>query len=340
MAKIIIKRDGKVVHRESKTFERKPAAAAWIAKREEELQAPGAMSMTDKDDPILKQAIERHELEVKRMGRTKAQVLRSIKDFDIAAKRCSEINSTHIVAFARELAKTRSPSTVASYMIFLSGVFEIARPAWGYPLDQQAMADAMKVAAKQGLTGRSNERNRRPTIDELNKLMTFFDGRKDDSTPMVALTAFAIFSTRRQGEIVRIRWDDLDEQHSRILVRDMKDPKGAAGNHTWVELPPEAMNVIQTMPRTAEQIFPYRGNTINVAWRNACRLLTIPNLIFHDLRHEGVSRLFELGRTIPQVASVSGHRSWQNLQRYTHIRQTGDKYTGWKWLDRFKPPQP
>lgn len=340
MAKIIIKRDGKVVHRESKTFERKPAAAAWIAKREEELQAPGAMSMTDKDDPTLKQAIERHELEVKKMGRTKAQVLRSIKDFDIASKRCSEVNSTHIVAFARELAKTRSPSTVASYMIFLSGVFEIARPAWGYPLDQQAMADAMKVAAKQGLTGRSNERNRRPTIDELNKLMAFFDGRKDDSTPMVALTAFAIFSTRRQGEIVRIRWDDLDEQHNRILVRDMKDPKGAAGNHTWVELPLEAMNVILTMPRTAEQIFPFKGDTINVAWRNACRLLTIPNLKFHDLRHEGVSRLFEMGRTIPQVASVSGHRSWQNLQRYTHIRQTGDKYTGWEWLDRFKPPQP
>lgn len=340
MAKIIIKRDGKVVHRESKTFERRPAAAAWIAKREEELQAPGAMSTAGKDDPTLRQAIERHELEVKRMGRTKAQVLRSIKDFDIATKRCSEIGSTHIVAFARELAKTRSPSTVASYMVFLSGVFEIARPAWGYPLDRQAMADAMIVAAKQGLTGRSNERNRRPTLEELEKLMSFFAARKDDSVPMVVLTAFAIFSTRRQGEIVRIQWSDLDEPHSRILVRDMKDPKGAAGNHTWVELPPEAMQVIKSMPRTSDEIFPFKGDTINVAWRNACRLLSIPNLKFHDLRHEGVSRLFEMGNTIPQVASVSGHRSWQNLQRYTHIRQTGDKYAGWKWLDRFKPQQP
>jgi hypothetical protein len=31
-------------------------------------------------------------------------------------------------------------------------------------------------------------------------------------------------------------------------------------------------------------------------------------LHFHDLHHEGVSRLFEMGETIPHVAAVSGHR--------------------------------
>jgi integrase len=62
-------------------------------------------------------------------------------------------------------------------------------------------------------------------------------------------------------------------------------------------------------------------------------MLDIKDLKFHDLRHEGVSRLFELGKTIPQVASVSGHRSWQNLQRYTHIRTVGDKWANWRWLE-------
>ncbi|TIN81271.1 tyrosine-type recombinase/integrase, partial [Mesorhizobium sp.] len=54
---------------------------------------------------------------------------------------------------------------------------------------------------------------------------------------------------------------------------------------------------------------------------------------FHDLRHEGISRLFELGWNIPHVAAVSGHRSWTNLKRYTHIRQRADKYAGWEWLE-------
>jgi len=49
------------------------------------------------------------------------------------------------------------------------------------------------------------------------------------------------------------------------------------------------------------------------------------------MRHEGISRLFEMGWTIPQVASVSGHQSWQSLKRYSHLRHNGDKYAGWRW---------
>ena len=41
----------------------------------------------------------------------------------------------------------------------------------------------------------------------------------------------------------------------------------------------------------------------------ACKLPAVEYLHFHDLRHEGVSRLFEMGKTIPQAAGVSGHRS-------------------------------
>lgn len=62
-------------------------------------------------------------------------------------------------------------------------------------------------------------------------------------------------------------------------------------------------------------------------------MLGIKDLHFHDLRHEGISRLFEMAQTIPQVASVSGHRSWQSLKRYTNMEEVGDKWANWKWLD-------
>lgn len=39
---------------------------------------------------------------------------------------------------------------------------------------------------------------------------------------MQKIVAFAIFSTRRQEEITRITWADLDEKHSAVIVRDMK----------------------------------------------------------------------------------------------------------------------
>src|SRR5262245_47127893 len=85
------------------------------------------------------------------------------------------------------------------------------------------------------------------------------------------------------------------------------------------------------MSRVDDRIFPFTTDAISAAWTRACQFLGIEDLHFHDLRHDGVSRLFEMGKTIPQAASVSGHRSWSSLKRYAHLRQTGDKYVNWKW---------
>lgn len=190
----------------------------------------------------------------------------------------------------------------------------------------------MKVCKRMGFTARSGQRDRRPTIDELDKLVDYFEARRArrrDCIPMADVVRFALFSTRRQEEITRLRWDDLDVEHSRVLVRDMKHPGEKIGNDQWVELPPEAIAVVLAQPRRQACIFPYSGESISAAFTRACQFVGIVGLTFHDLRHEGVTRLFELGWTIPQVAAVSGHRSWQSLKRYTHVRQRGDKYADW-----------
>ncbi len=56
-------------------------------------------------------------------------------------------------------------------------------------------------------------------------------------------------------------------------------------------------------------------------WRTALLDLKIENLHFHDLRHEAISRFFELGTlNVIEVAAISGHRSLNMLKRYTHLR--------------------
>jgi len=330
-AQILLKRKGLIVHREAQTFDRKQAAKAWIARRETELAEPGALDR--KEDPKLAAVIDQYIAESRReIGRTKAQVLATIKTYDVAEKRCSDITSEDIVAFARALPV--QPQTVQNYLSHLRAVFAIARPAWGYPLDEQAIKDAFKVTQRLGLTSRSRERNRRPTLDELDLILEHFGvikQRRPRSVPMQKIIVFAIFSTRRQEEITRITWNDYEK--TRVLVRKMKHPGDKEGNDTWCELPPEAAAVIESVARTDARIFPYSTDAISAAFTRACDILGIEDLHFHDLRHEGISRLFETGRTIPQVATVSGHRSWHSLQRYSHLREIGDKYDHWKWKD-------
>lgn len=350
LAQIAIRRDGKTVLRENRTFGRRSVAAAWIEKREEDLAKPGALDALPEDgqkrkDVTLGDAIDKYiEDSAKGMGRTKAQVLKSIKDYDIAGKPCASIGSADLVAFAKEKLKSGvAPQTVANYLSHLSAIFTLAGPAWNYPLDANAMRDALIVCKRLGLTQKSRQRERRPTLEELDLLMTHFHDRstrRPSSVPMHRITAFAIFSTRRQEEIVRIRWADLDAEGKRILVRDMKSPGDKIGNHVWCDLPDAAMAIIEAMPRLSDRIFPYTTDAISAAFTRACHVLAIEDLHFHDLRHEGVSRLFELGYTIPHAAAVSGHRSWSSLKRYTHVRQTGDKFGDWAWLSEVSETDP
>jgi integrase len=57
-----------------------------------------------------------------------------------------------------------------------------------------------------------------------------------------------------------------------------------------------------------------------LAWERVKRRGKIADLRFHDLRHEAISRFFEMGLTIPEVSLISGHKDSRMLFRYTHLR--------------------
>lgn len=339
-AQIRINRGGRLVFSQAQTFDRESAAKAWVKKKEAELAKPGGIEKARVKGTTLANAIDNYIKDSRKtIGKTKAQVLNALRADPIASMECVEIRSEDIVELARRLGETRKAQTVQNYISHLAAIFAVARPAWGMDLDPVTMKDAATAARRLGLVSKSRERDRRPTLDELDRLMAHFLDRhiRGRSLPMHRVVAFAIFSTRRQAEIVSIRWENLEP--GRILVRDMKHPGEKIGNDVWCDLPPEAEAIIASMPKTTPEIFPFSTDAVTASFTRACKLLGIEDLHFHDLRHEGASRLFELGKTIPQAAMVTGHRSWASLQRYTHLRHTGDrlKSCGWRTLVGLDP---
>ncbi|MBL4784183.1 MAG: site-specific integrase [Cohaesibacteraceae bacterium] len=336
-AQISIMSKGKIVHREAKTFDRRKAAELWIANREDELNTPGGLEFKSVSQAPLSAAIESYIGDyATKIGRTKLQCLNVLKrDYPVASKLCAEIKPKDIVELAKQLSETKGPSTVQNYLSHLGAVFTIAQHAWDYPLNNQTVRDAMSATKRLGLTAKSRSRDRRPTLDELGRLLSHFaekTKRHNQSIPMKDIVLFALFSTRRLHEITSIKWDDLEIKASRVLVRDMKNPGEKIGNNVYCDIPEPALAVILQQQRTDAEIFPYNHRSISASFTRACRYLAIEDLRFHDLRHDGVSRLFEMGSTIPRAACVSGHRSWSSLQRYTHILQSGDKYAEWPWM--------
>ena len=329
---------------ESRQFDKRKPAETWAKNREreidEDIKARRKVRTRKEKRATLGQAIDAYIAGSRReMGRTKAQVLLTIRnEYEVSDMACDEITTKDIVRLAEELHQRpglSSASTVMNYMSHLSSVFTHARVLYGYTLDQQAMKDAMVSLKHHGIAAKSASRDRRPTLDELNRLMEHFASASafnPRSLPMHKVVAFALFSTRRQAEVCRIGWNDYDPDAQRVMVRKMKNPGDKDGLDTVVGLPDPCCAIIATMPRTKDRIFPFNSDTLSRRFTEACKVLEIDDLHFHDLRHEGASRLAEMGWSTYQIRHVTGHRSVASLDRYTHVRAIGDKYAGWEWI--------
>ena len=72
----------------------------------------------------------------------------------------------------------------------------------------------------------------------------------------------------------------------------------------------------------ADKVFPNWKDTLSFehAWHRVVVKSGLPDLHFHDLRHEATTRLFERGLNPMQVAAITGHKTLQMLKRYTHLR--------------------
>jgi integrase len=182
------------------------------------------------------------------------------------------------------------------------------------------VADARPLLTHLGLIGGGGRRERRPTEDELIAVVDWLERNK--GTLFADIVRFAVATAMRRGEIERLVWSDVDRDRRLILVRDRKDPRKKKGNDQWLPLLADAWAVLerQTRGQAEDPIFPIGASTVSKYFTEACRELEIPDLHFHDLRHDGTSRLFEQGFEIQQVALVTGHKDWRHLRRYTNLR--------------------
>lgn len=168
-----------------------------------------------------------------------------------------------------------------------------------------------------GLISGGGYRERRPTLDELDALRDHFAAKHGQN--YVDLLDFAVATAMRRGEICEIKFEDIDEDKRLIKVWRKHPRKGKTLE--MVPLLPMAWEIVQERKASGtERIFPIHPQTLSKYFTEACATLGIPDLHFHDLRHEGTSSLFESGLPIEKVALVTGHKSWANLRRYTNLK--------------------
>ena len=326
----IIRRKGRYI---SETFKLREDARRWATAQESAIDngvAPKKTYVTRKTSlaNLIDLHIEDLAAAKKPIGRTKLEALlhlrRTIGDTGFA-----KIDRQFVIDFGRERAKGGTgPVTVGMYVGWIKLVLTHASAVHDIETQIEPIEKGRLALKHLGLIGKSQERDRRPTQEELDRLFKSFDENLWQRNPMTRIIQFAIATAMRQDEICRITWSDLDLRSKTIIIRDRKDPRDKFGNDQRVPLvsitgyDPLALIEAQRAIRRNfnDRIFPYTATAISAAFTRTAAKLKIDDLHFHDMRHEATSRLFEAGLKIEQVALITGHKDWKMLRRYTHIK--------------------
>ena len=257
--------------------------------------------------------------------------LRRLKRYLIADKQAHELRKNDIIEHVKvRRAEGVCAATAMHDITFLRGVLQYAPSAWE-DCDEVSAASivaALPMLTKHGLIGKSTPRKRRPTDDEIHRLVEFL-GEQDTRAKIkvVPCLMFALASTRRRGEICRMQWGDIDWDKKTYMVRDLKHPTQKKGNHVTFPLFGELAQIIKAQPRLtddpAERVFPYNPQSLGARYTLAKKALGIEDLRFHDNRREAISRYLKL-LSPHEVRLISGHRNTIILERVYDGRKPED----------------
>lgn len=328
-------------HTESRTFSKKSLAQEWIKRREAEIERdPSILSVKAKSGVTLADAFVRYLSEVEGFGRSKRMGMRFLQDWPIGKILLSDLTrqnfSDHTLlrrqGYPAIGAEPVAPSTALQDLQYIKTVLNHAELVWGETVNIHELELAMRGLRHARVIARSKVRDRLPTDAELLQLTAHFAEmwrRGRSAYPMHLILWFAIYSCRRQEEITSLYLGDFDRERMTWLVRDLKNPNGSSGNHKHAAISTQCLEIIDIAISESVQsamrgdgvvLFPLSNKAVGKYFTDACKLLGIVDLRFHDLRHEGATRLAESGLSIPQIQQYTLHDTWGSLERYASTR--------------------
>jgi integrase len=297
----------------AKSFDKRADAERWARDLEAEADRSGWVADTRAaEKTTLGELLTRYAHQVtptKRGAVSEKARINSIVRCPIAHRTLAKLNSSDLATYRDERLKCVAPATVVRELSTVSHALDIATREWGLWLPRNPVKLIRRPSIPRG-------RTRRLRDDEEQRLLGACDrGRTPLLRPLIIL---AIETAMRRGELLDLSWQHIDFD---LKVAHLPCTKN--GDSRDVPLSRRAIQMLHELRADGvkgERVFPMTGNAVRLAFEHLRVRARMSDFRFHDLRHEAISRLFEKGLSIVEVSSISGHREFKMLQRYTHLR--------------------
>jgi integrase len=225
-----------------------------------------------------------------------------------------QINKAAILELRDDLLSLgRSGETINHYFNTLSKLFQMLVGDWDLVI-QNPIKGIKRMPPSQG-------RSKRVTNDIEKILLKSCDAIS--LSLLCSIIKFAIQTGMRRGEIMGLTWADIDLPNRKAYLHQTKN-----GEPRQVPLTRQAMAVLEALPRDEERVFPMSMTCLRSQFErikehakpkwDGIGSNPFEDLRFHDLRHEALSRLSDIGLNVIELSHISGHKTLGMLKRYTH----------------------
>jgi integrase len=149
-------------------------------------------------------------------------------------------------------------------------------------------------------------------------------GLLDACSPQLRrVVLFALHTGMRRGEILGLRWQDVDSKNG-VAVIPAEKAKGK--RNRFIPLNSVALAVLDELPASLDRTALVFKNSeggewdrLRKHWEYAVFAAGLEDFRFHDLRHTYASRLVMAGIDLAVLRELLGHRDFEMTLRYAHL---------------------
>jgi len=128
----------------------------------------------------------------------------------------------------------------------------------------------------------------------------------------------------RKGEVINLRWEDVDFTRKCIRVESKEDWHTKTGNSREIPIYEDLLEILRELPRKSHYVFLNTngrkyGYHLTERVKRLGRRIGIENLTVHALRHTFISHLVMSGVDLVTVKELAGHSDIKTTMRYAHL---------------------
>jgi integrase len=183
---------------------------------------------------------------------------------------------------------------------------------------QEGWLQRNPFSAGDSLISPADERRRERILsfDEEERLLASCHGRR---THLRAIIIAALDTGMRKGELLKLRWSDVDFGETAITVRAFNTKTMCERRIVMTIRLAEALRALMEHRPPMEDALVFGFDDVKRSFAGACRDAGIVGLRFHDLRHTAASRLISAHIPLEEVGKQLGHTQQQTTWRYVNV---------------------